>query len=208
MRRRLVITVTVIVFAVFCLTGCTVSFKYESVVKAARERGIKSVSLQVFEKFQEDGEYEGEFGDDSDRSEHYYFVAKNSTEANSLYGKYFRLTDGNNVSIDELACCVDDEDGILYFRAASEEDAKKIYDEWSGSFKEDYEIASSGNKKGYVYTVCRNYSSTDPSYRSDIGVYRKGKDVFIVGETEASRNAQKSSFFESLGLVKPADVIK
>ena len=59
MGKRLKITAIVIVFAAFCLIGCTVSFKYESVIKAARARGIKPVVLTVFEKYQKSGEFEG-----------------------------------------------------------------------------------------------------------------------------------------------------
>ncbi len=205
MGKRLKITAIVIVFAAFCLIGCTVSFKYESVIKAARARGIKPVVLTVFEKYQKSGEFEGV---DAEKSRHYYFVSKDNTEANSIYVRYFRLDDDSNVSVDVLACCADDEDGILYFRAASEEDAKKIFDEWETSLKEDYEKTSYGSKNGYVYIVGSNYGTEDPYDRSDIGIYRKGKDVFIVGESYDSQNAKEDSFFESLGLVKPADAIK
>ena len=90
----------------------------------------------------------------------------------------------------------------------SEEDAKKIFDEWETSLKEDYEKTSYGSKNGYVYIVGSNYGTEDPYDRSDIGIYRKGKDVFIVGESYDSQNAKEDSFFESLGLVKPADAIK
>ena len=96
----------------------------------------------------------------------------------------------------------------LNTKTATEVVYKKIFDEWETSLKEDYEKTSYGSKNGYVYIVGSNYGTEDPYDRSDIGIYRKGKDVFIVGESYDSQNAKEDSFFESLGLVKPADAIK
>lgn len=197
------VTICAVFFILLSIAGCAKGFDRDSVVKVARKNNMKAVMLAGFER-----KYNG--GSSQEGEEAYYYVAKDSEEANYVYKKYLGLEENDNVTLKGFVGC-NDETFMDYclFTAADKDSANKLYDEYSAYFKEDDPVISSGKKSGYEYTIGYISSKDDPGNVRYFGLYKKGKAVFVL--YAITDTAQEREYMESvlkdLGFISPMTLL-
>ena len=197
------VTICAVFFILLSIAGCAKGFDRDSVVKVARKNNMKAVMLAGFER-----KYNG--GSSQEGEEAYYYVAKDSEEANYVYKKYLGLEENDNVTLKGFVGC-NDETFMDYclFTAADNESANKLYDEFVEYCKEDDPVISSGKKGGYIYTIGYISSKDAPGKMQYFGIYKKGKTVFVISANAdtAEERERMESVFKGLGLISPLTLL-
>lgn len=197
------VTICAVLFILLSFAGCAKGFERNSVIAAAKKDGMRSITLAGYEKLCQGGTFYEDV-------EKYYYVAKDSEEANYVYHKYVGLEENDNVTLNGFVECRDETfmDYCL-FTAADNESANKLYDEFVEYCKEDDPVISSGKKGGYIYTIGYISSKDAPGKMQCFGIYKKGKTVFVISANAdtAEERERMESVFKGLGLISPLTLL-
>lgn len=189
-----------------CLSFCSGGFSSEPVIKAAKENGMRNISLAQYEKREQGGMFGVTEIDEEGNLIAAYHVAKDSDEANYIYSNYQSLETVGNVSLKGAVYCEDPsvELSVGLMIAADKNSANRLYDGWAEYLKEENPVITTGKKAGYKYTI--GYFTPESGGRKYyIGIYKKGNTVVILGgDGDTKEGRQKlETFCKELGVISP-----